>query len=119
LSVDCLLLFNEWMQCFLKISSMRWSIRRCISMRILEIIACLKRWLWSLCIIVITLPTKIWVISLTRIYVWEYGLWLGLWKLFRAWACSWRHSLKEGKVGQSLVECSLVSQIWHTMSWWL
>jgi len=34
-----------------------------------------------------------------------------LWKLFKAWACSWRHSLKEGKVGQLLVECSLVSQI--------
>jgi len=30
------------------------------------------------------------------------GLWLGLWKLFKAWACSWRSSLKEGKVGQSL-----------------
>jgi len=64
LSIDCLLLFNECMQCFLKISSRRWSIRRCISMRILEIILCLKWWLWSLCIITITLPTKIWVILL-------------------------------------------------------
>jgi hypothetical protein len=51
------------------------------------------------------------------LYVYEYGLWLGLWKLFKAWACSWRHSLKEGKVGQSLDECSFVSQIWHTMYW--
>jgi len=51
------------------------------------------------------------------LYVYEYGLWLGLWKLFKAWACSWRHSLKEGKVGQSLVSYSFVSQIWHTMSW--
>jgi hypothetical protein len=55
LSVNCLLLFTECMQCFLKISSKRWSIRRCISMRILEIMVCLKRWLWSLCIIIITL----------------------------------------------------------------
>jgi hypothetical protein len=54
LSVDSLLLFNECMQCFLNISSRRWSIRRCISMRILEIMVCLKWWLWSLCIIVIT-----------------------------------------------------------------
>jgi len=44
LSVDCFLLFNECMQCFLKISSRRWSIRRCISMRILEIMVCLKWW---------------------------------------------------------------------------
>jgi hypothetical protein len=51
------------------------------------------------------------------LYVCEYGLWLGLWKLFKVWACSWRHSLKEGKVEQSFVECSFVSQIWHTISW--
>jgi hypothetical protein len=73
LSVDCLLLFNECMQCFLKISSRRWSIKRSISMRILESVVCLKRWLWSLCIIVTTLPTEIWVISLTRVvclWVW-------------------------------------------------
>jgi len=67
LSVDCLLLFNECMQCFLKISSRRWSIRRCISMGILEIMVCLKWWLWSLCIIVITLSIEIWVISPTRV----------------------------------------------------
>jgi hypothetical protein len=67
LSVDCLLLFNECIQCFLKISSRRWEIRRCISMRILEIMECWKRWLWSLCIIVITLPIEIWVISPTRV----------------------------------------------------
>jgi len=47
LSVDCLLLFNECMQHFLKISSRRWSIKRCISMRILEIMVCLEWWLWS------------------------------------------------------------------------
>jgi len=116
LSVDCLFLFNECMQCFLKISSRRWSIRRCISMRILEIMVCLKRWLWSLCIIVITLPTEIWVISPTRVICLWVWVMIGLpWK--KAWACSWRHSLKESKVGQSLVECSLVSQIWHTISW--
>jgi hypothetical protein len=114
LSVDCLLFFNECMQCFLKISSRRWSIRRCISIRILKIMVCLKRWLWSLCI---TLPTEIWVISPTRVVCLRYGLWLGLWKLFKAWACSWRHFVKEGKVGQSFVKCSLVSQIWHTISW--
>jgi len=45
LSVDCLLLFNEYIQSFLKISSMRGNIRRCISMRILKIMVCLKRWL--------------------------------------------------------------------------
>jgi len=45
LSVDCLLLFNECIQSFLKIFSMRGNIRRCISMRILEIMVCLKRWL--------------------------------------------------------------------------
>jgi hypothetical protein len=67
LSVDCLFLFNECMQCFLKISSRRWSIMRCISMRTLEIVVCLKRWLWSLCIIVITLLIEMWVISPTRI----------------------------------------------------
>jgi hypothetical protein len=67
LSVDCLLLFNECMQCFLKSSSRRWSIRRCKSMRILEIMVCLKQWLWSLCILVITLPIEIWVISATRV----------------------------------------------------
>jgi hypothetical protein len=67
LSVDCLLLFNDCIQSFLKISSMRGNIRRCISMRILEIMVCLKRWLWSLCNIVITLSTEIWVISPTRV----------------------------------------------------
>jgi hypothetical protein len=67
LSVNCLLLFHECMQYFLKISSRRESIRRCISMRILEIMVCLKRWLWSLCIIVIILPIEIWVISPTRV----------------------------------------------------
>jgi len=51
------------------------------------------------------------------LYVCKYGLWLGLWKLFKAFACLWRHSLKECKVRQSLVKCSLVSQIWHTISW--
>jgi len=63
LSVDCLLLFNECMQCFLNIASRRGNIRRCISMRILKIMV----WLWSLCIIVITLPIEIWVISPTRV----------------------------------------------------
>jgi len=67
LSVDCLLLFNECMQCFLKISSRKGSIRRYISKKILEIMMCLKRWLWSLYIIVITFPTKICVISPTRV----------------------------------------------------
>jgi len=70
LSVDCLLLFYEYMQCFPKISSRRWSIRRWISIGILEIMVCLKWWLWSLCI---TLPTEIWVISPTRVirlWVW-------------------------------------------------
>jgi len=73
LSVDCLLLFNECMQSFLKISSRRGNIRRCISIRILKIIVCLKLWLWSLCIIVTTLPTEIWVISPTGViclWVW-------------------------------------------------
>jgi hypothetical protein len=70
-SVGCLLLFNECMQCFLKISSRRGSIRMCISIRILKIMVCLKWWLWSLCIIVTTLLTEIWVISPTRvIYLW-------------------------------------------------
>jgi hypothetical protein len=73
LSIDCLLLFNECMQCFLKISSRRWSIRRYISMEILEIMMCLKQWLWSLCIVIISLPTKIWVISPTRVvYLWVW-----------------------------------------------
>jgi len=36
-------------------------------MRILKIMVCLKRWLWSLCIIVITLSTEIWVISPTMV----------------------------------------------------
>ena len=45
LNVDCLLLLNECMQCFLNISSRRWSIRRCRSLRILEIMVCLKRWM--------------------------------------------------------------------------
>jgi hypothetical protein len=79
LSVDCLLLFNECMQCFLKISSRRGNIRRCISMRILEIMVCLKWWLWSLCIIVTTFPTKIWVISPTRVIcLW---VWILIWPL--------------------------------------
>jgi len=63
LSVDCLLLFNECMQCFLKISFRKANIRRCISMRNLKIMMHLKWWLWSLCIIVTTLPTEIWVIK--------------------------------------------------------
>jgi hypothetical protein len=67
LSVNCLLLFNECMQSFLKISSRRGNIRRCISIRILKIMVCLKWWLLSLCIIVTTLPIEIWVISLTRV----------------------------------------------------
>jgi hypothetical protein len=67
LSVDCLFLFNECMQCVLKISSRMGSIRRCISMRILKIMVCLKWWLWSLFVIVITLPTKIWVIPPIRV----------------------------------------------------
>ena len=95
MSVDCLLLFNECMQCFLKIFSRRWSIRRCISMRILEIMMCLKRWLWSLCSL---FQLKFGWFLQPGLYVCEYGLWLGLWKLFKSWACSWRHSLKEGKL---------------------
>ena len=59
LGVDCLLLFNECMQCLLKISFRRGDIRRCISMRILKIMVCLKWWLWSLCIVITTLQTKI------------------------------------------------------------
>jgi len=67
LSFDCILLFNECIQCLIKISSRRGNIRRCISMRILKIMVCLKWWLWSLCIIVITVLNKIWVISPTRV----------------------------------------------------
>jgi hypothetical protein len=73
LSIDWLLFFNKCMSCFLKISSRRRNTRRCISLRILKIMVCLKWWLWSFCIIVITLPTKIWIISLTkmvRLRVW-------------------------------------------------
>jgi len=79
LSVDCLLLFNECIQSFLKISSRRGNIRRCISMRILKIMVCFKWWLWSLCIIVTTLPTEIWVISPTRVVcLW---VWIMIWPL--------------------------------------
>jgi hypothetical protein len=106
LSVDCLLLFKECIQYFLKISSWRWSIRKCISMRILKL-WCAWNGGCEVCASLFQLKFG-WFLQ-PGLCVCEYGLWLGLWKLFKAWACSWRHSLKEGKVEQSFVECSLVS----------
>jgi len=123
LSIDWLFLFNEWMQCFLKISFRRETIKRYIYLRTFKIMMCLKGWLWSLCIIVITLLLLLlfqlkfgWFLQLW-LYVYEYGLGFYLWKLFKTLTCSWRHSMKDGKNRQLLVECSLVSHIWYTTSW--
>jgi hypothetical protein len=58
---------------------MRRSIRRCIYMKILKIMMCLKWWLWSLCFIVTTFPIEIWMISPTRIiHLW---VWIIIWLL--------------------------------------